>query len=351
MKPKIAFAWSGLPDYAARGLRSVLSNELYGAVSVLGTRPNVPIKGMEHSLGQKIHWLDPYDTNMDWSNFAEAPPDIFFQGGYSHKAFNHLGYLCKKAGGHVILMSDHNWEGGLRHRFVDPIRHKLFFNSKFDGVFVPGKSGTNYHIKMGYNPKMIVEGLYGADTVLYHGETALSEREKTILFVGQFIERKNVLRLIDAFMGLLTFDPDWRLILCGSGPLRSKIPKHPQIEIHDFVQPAQLAKIMRRSRCLVLPSIEEHWGLVVHEAALSGCALLLSNAVGAVDDLASQGNAILFEPNRTISIEAALRKFSGWGKIQLDEAGRTSRVHASRFGPERFSRSVEDIVAQFSAQK
>ena len=37
---------------------------------------------------------------------------------------------------------------------------------------------------------------------------------------------------------------------------------------------------MNNSKCLVLPSYEDHWGVVVHEGICSGCLLILSNNVG-----------------------------------------------------------------------
>ena len=53
----IAFSWQGLPQYAARQLRSALA-QLGQPCAVIGTRPSVPIQGMEAALGQPIHWAE-----------------------------------------------------------------------------------------------------------------------------------------------------------------------------------------------------------------------------------------------------------------------------------------------------
>ena len=98
-------------------------------------------------------------------------------------------------------------------------------------------------------------------------------------------------------------DRKWILEMCGCGPQKDLIPKDPNVEVHDFVQPEELSQIYRRARGFVLASKEEHWGLVVHEAALSGCVLLLSNRVGAKLDLLA-GNGFDFNPDKGEEIVA-----------------------------------------------
>ena len=41
---------------------------------------------------------------------------------------------------------------------------------------------------------------------------------------------------------------------------------------------------MGNSKCLILPSLEENWGVVVHESSCCGCLLILSNKVGAREE-------------------------------------------------------------------
>lgn len=83
---------------------------------------------------------------------------------------------------------------------------------------------------------------------------------------------------------------------------------NPSIKVYDFLQPEELAKVYQNARCFVLPSFEEHWGLVVHEAALSGCLLLLSNRVGAAKDFLSKDNGFTFNAYLLESFVEAMRK-------------------------------------------
>ena len=346
----IAVTWVGMPDYTARCIRTLI-DEFDGRVEVVATRPNVPIEGMERSLGQPVHWIDGQRRGLSWSDLGLERPDFMLLGGYYLPSFRSLAEEVRKAGGKVVLGTDNNWQGTLKHRFVDPLRHRLLLRHRFDGVMTTGQSGMRYSRAMGYRADRIVPGLYGADPVLFNGGPPLAARPKSFLFVGQLIERKNVLGTALAVSRLAGDHPGWALQICGSGPLRDVLPQHPAIHILDFVQPPQLAELMRGARCLVLPSLEEHWGVVVDEAALSGCALALSRAVGAADDFARDDNAVLFPPGDDIAIERALRQMIAWDDVRWEKAEATSRALGAEFGPHRFSRELRRLVSLLSTAK
>lgn len=346
----IAFAWPGLPDYAARCIRAAI-DRLAVPVTVVGTRPGVPIEGMERSLGQDVHWIADNEATIDWPLLGVTPPDVLFVGGYVTPAINALAAKSRLAGGKVVLMSDNNWTDAVAKRSLNALRHRLLLRRRFDGILVPGASASRVARSWGYRPQEIKTGLYGADPTLFNGGAQLSKREKTFLFVGQFIERKNVVRLAEAFGQVANRMPDWRLSLCGSGELAYRIPSHPQISVHGFVQPPQLAQMLRKARCLILPSLDEHWGLVVHEAALSGCALALSRAIGAADDLAKPENSVLFTAGNTDAIASALLNIAMWDDARWQAAEAKSREQASGFGPINFASNVASFVTQLTGRK
>jgi glycosyltransferase involved in cell wall biosynthesis len=343
----IAVTCVGMADYMARCIRRLIE-DFDGHVEVVATRPNVPIEGMEQSLGQPVHWIDGQQEGVSWAGLGLARPDILLQGGYYLPSFRSLAKDVRAGGGKVVLGSDNNWQGTIRHRFVEPLRHALLLRNEFDGVMTTGRSGIRYSLAMGYPADRIALGLYGADPVLFNGGPPLAARPKIFLFVGQLIERKNVLGAARAFLRVACDHPDWMLQVCGSGPLRDAVARHPTIHMLGFVQPPQLAKMMRGARCLVLPSLEEHWGVVVHEAALSGCALALSSAVGAADDFAREDNAVLFPLGDDVAIERALREVLTWDDARWAQAEARSRELGAEFGPHRFSSQLRRLVSLLS---
>jgi glycosyltransferase involved in cell wall biosynthesis len=341
------FLWPGLPDYAARLIRGVIDAGF--EVDVLATKPSVPIEGMERSLGQRVIWIEP-DSDVSFRELGLALPKLVFQGGYHIKSIERIGCEARSNQIGVVLMADNNWTVAFRQRFVDPIRHRFLHVSRFDGVLVPGASGKKWARRMGYSGPLAM-GMYGADPGTFYPGLALSSRPKRLVFVGQFVPRKNVVGLTDAFAEIADQFPDWTLTVCGAGDQRSELRPHPAINVEGFLQPQQLANKLRGARALVLPSLEEHWGLVVHEATLSGMALLLSDVVGAASDLATAKNSVLFKPGDKNAMKMALQTIMAWTEAEWHAAEAASLDLASKFGPRKFVAGVLGLAEQIVGQE
>lgn len=342
---KAAFSWHGLPQYAARQIAAVLRRSKLDC-PVIGSRPSVPVEGMERSLGRPVHWVDA-EVPASWSRLGLEVPDVFFQSGWAYPAFSCLGDEVRAAGGKVCLLMDNNWRGDLRQMFGAPW-YRIFQRRKFAAVFVPGKSGRRLARWYGVPDERIWEGMYGADPSIFFAGPPLDQRPKRILFVGQYVERKQCVQLARAFLSVADSLPEWKLEMYGSGPLKELIPIHPRIEVNGFVQPEQLGALYRSARIFALPSLSEAWGLVVHEAALSGCQLLLSEAIGSRQDFATSANAAVFRTGDVRSMAASLLKLAEAPTEQLSLAFSASVSVASSHGPEAFAASAEDIVRRLS---
>jgi len=345
----VAFSWSGLPHYGARLLRGFIQS-WNAPCPVIGTRPDVPLRGIEEALGQSVVWVGRGDPSLSWAGLGLPTPSAFFQAGWSEPSFVALGNEVRAAGGKVILMMDNKLRTGLRGGLVVPLVFRIRFHGKFDGALVPGRSGRALALRLGFSQDAVRAGLYGSDPALFSGGSPLAERPREILFVGQFIPRKDVIGLCEAFLSIADRLGDWSLRLCGSGPQRSDLPDHPRIQVEDFVQPAELVQRFHRARILVLPSLEENWGLVVNEAAACGCSLVLSDAVGAADDLAGGRNALLFRAGNRQALAARLHRAANWSSEHLVQAEAESRRLAANFGPRRFAESAQAFVRDFALQ-
>jgi glycosyltransferase involved in cell wall biosynthesis len=342
---RIAFSWNSLPQYAARLLRGAL-DEIGGECLIIGSRPTVPMEGIERALRQKIHWVDANKT-LTWSELELDVPAIFFQSGWSYHAFSALGQEVKQWGGRVIGLSDANWRGDFRQLVLGPIGFRLRHRRHFDAMLVPGKQGVRLLRWFGMPADSIHTGMYGADPALFGRAPKLSQRPKTFLFVGQFIERKQVVALAEAFIRSAGQIPEWSLHIIGGGEQKALIPRHPRILIEDFVQPEQLVQRFAEARFFILPSLVEAWGLVVHEATLSGCGLILSDAIGSADDLCTSVNGIRFGAGNGNALAQALLHAARFDERMLDEAETESLRLAGQFSPKRFGREVKSLVDKF----
>jgi len=344
---QVAIAWNGLPFYGARLMRAGIERVSL-SVDVLGSKPSVPIEGMEETLGQTIHWIDS-DASQTWSSLDVSIPDLFIHTGWNYDGFNALGREVRENGGSVVSMIDNRWKNSIR-QWAGAVVFRARYRRWFDAVWVPGASGRRLCRFLGMPNTDIYNGVYGADPDIYTEGPPLPERKKTMLFVGQLIPRKNIDQLVEAFRRVRTDHPEWELRIVGDG--EKEVPSNePGIFVEGFLQPTDVAERMRESRFLVLPSREDHWGLVVHEAALSGCGLMVSENVGAAADLVTPQNGFVHRPNSVQALEETIRrgitKDRGW----LTGATEKSRELAADFGPEAWAESFEEIVSEYGGSE
>ncbi len=355
----ICFCWSGLPQYAARCIRAV-ADSTDERVAILATRPKVPIQGMDKICGGHIIWVEANEKRSLRDLLGQLPRCIFLSG-WNVKAFCRYRDEVRSNGGTAVVMCDSYWSLSpvtpLSWRWwwtvaiecAKSVRFRLWQRHKYTAFFTPGQSGVRLLRFYGAPRGRILTGMYTADDTLFFKGKPLHERDRKIIYVGQFIERKNVLRLARAFINV-NASGAWTLDMYGSGPLRGALEELAKVEgggrlrIHDFLQPEELAAKYREARVFCLPSHDEHWGLVVHEAALSGCVLLLSNKIGAAADLLASRNGMLFMPRDIASLENALHWAFSLTDDQLNVAQEESVRLAAEVSINKFVQSVKTLI-------
>ena len=340
----IGLSWYGLPQFASRLFRRT-SEVLDEPCVVVGSRPFVPVEGMERALGIPIHWVDG-ERPIGWRDIGLDVPRVFVQSGWAYPSLSALGREVKAAGGKVIGLSDANWRGDLRQLVLGPLGFRLKHRAHFDAMLVPGREGVRLMRWFGIPAERIRVGMLGADPALFSGGPPLAARSKTFLFVGQFIARKDVLGLTDAFLEFAKDHPDWCLHLVGGGEQQDSIPQDPCIRVEAFVQPEELAQRFHSARFFVLPSVFEAWGVVAHEAALSGCGLVLSDCVGSAEDLCTPTNGVRFKARRKGDLVRALTESAAFDETRLTAAEAESRRLAAQFSPDRFAHEVANLIQE-----
>jgi len=340
-RKSLVVAWNGLPAYAAHLIRE--GQALYGsAFPVLGTQPDVPIEGMESVLGSSLRWIEP-DRPHTWAKLGVEVPEVFIHSGWGYMHFNSLADEVRLKGGKVIGMFDNCWKGTLR-QILGGVYFRYILRKNYAAAWVPGQSGSKLARFMGFEQKQIYTGMYGAHSQIFNSVKPIHHRPRRILFVGRLTHRKGVLELAEAFNKCSDRYPDWELYLVGNGELLESIQVGKNVNRLPFMQPEQIAELMNESRVFALASREEHWGLVVHEAALCGCALLLQSSIGAVSDLANNQNAETFKKTSTEAIEASMIKIMQWGDERYKAASTASQRVAEDFGPATWARQLIRIL-------
>jgi alpha-maltose-1-phosphate synthase len=123
--------------------------------------------------------------------------------------------------------------------------------------------------------------------------------EFNVAFAGQVAIRKGVPYLLEAFARLR--HPRKRLRIAGAvqaelRPLLAELPLE-QVEFLGAVDRKELASVLSSSHVLVLPSIEDGWGMVLGEAMACGCPVIASPNCGS-EDLFTHGKEGFIVPIR-----------------------------------------------------
>ncbi len=158
---------------------------------------------------------------------------------------------------------------------------------------------------------------YGADTgapVFVRAEKCEPPRDFRILFVGQIGLRKGLQTFLDALA--LAQRADWRVDFIGArlresatdfAAYKGATPLH----FHGALPQQQVAQRMRESSVLVLPSLEEGFGLVVPQALNCGLPCVVSDRTGGKDLVRHRDNGSIFPTRDAHALAAELTWWAG----------------------------------------
>jgi len=134
----------------------------------------------------------------------------------------------------------------------------------------------------GFPKEKLARHIYGVDAKKYHPGNELRDPKRglTMVFVGVCAVRKGVHFALEAWLKSPA-SKDGTFLIAGEflpayAEKLASMLKHPSV--HVLVHRNDVADLMRKSDIMILPSIEEGFGLVVSEAMASGCVPLASEA-------------------------------------------------------------------------
>ncbi len=188
---------------------------------------------------------------------------------------------------------------------------KSFFLLPYHGGLVSGRRSRDYFEFLGMRSDRLFEGY---DTVSVARIRALAQAQpapegtpfalRHFTVVARHVPKKNLHLAIDAYARYRqAAGADARALhLCGSGELEESLRADVArrgltgVEFRGWLGAEAVAKVLATSLTLILPSVEEQWGLVVNEALAMGVPILCSDNVGARDSLVRTAvNGYVFE--------------------------------------------------------
>lgn len=207
----------------------------------------------------------------------------------------------------------------------------------------PGTRGRTKAIPLGANPAFF-------DARPSGGARRLGVDGPFVLAVGTLEPRKNLPRLVEAFMSLpASLRDGLQLVLAGgrgwsSAELDALTQGHADaIRVLGFVPDADLPSLYAEATLFAYPSLEEGFGLPVVEAMAAGTPVITSDR-SALPEVAGDA-CVLVDPTDTEAIADALQRLLSDSELrdQLAERGRT---RAASFTWERTARETLEFLTE-----
>jgi glycosyltransferase involved in cell wall biosynthesis len=241
-----------------------------------------------------------------------------------------------------------------------------------DVVIVPSSGSVNLMCKLGISPECIVLTPFVVDNDWWSQKAKEVDREAVrrkwdipsdstvVLFCAKLQPWKRPQDALRAFAKANV--PNSFLLFAGEGPLRKDLEDEAraqglaeQVRFLGFVNQSQLPGIYKASDWLVLPSESEPFGVVVNEAMLCGCPVIVSDRVGARYDLVQEGETGFIYPCGDVEALAQILREVLPDRERLRKMGEAARKRMETWSPreniEAFVQAVEKAVQRKRGKK
>jgi len=330
----IFFFWAEVTGYLFATQREIIKSYNVSISILHWNTVNINSTKYKTIAYRGIHYYnkDKYTNDEILSILEKINPQIIVISAWMDKDYLIILRKYYKSHKNIIIVSglDSQWKGNLKQIF-GLFYFRIFYKKYFHFLWVSGKPQYVFARLLGYPYNKILSDLYSCDTSLFNAQSVFTKR---FIFVGRFINVKFIKELVDTFL-LLPYDiqKEWPLVLIGSGSelgyLKQRQTSH--IHIHEFMQPGELQTELLKGGFAILPSIDEPWGVVVHEFATLGLPLLLSSACGSSTEFLIPGfNGFLFEAGNSESLYKYLNKISSLSTEECISMGNNSKILSCR---------------------
>lgn len=264
-------------------------------------------------------------SRMDWALYLSyrevkraltaLAPDVLIIGGWASPGYWAARSWALRRGTPMVFWSEshrlstrtHGWQllNAIKTQFLKPFDAFYAF-SPLSAEYLIGFGVDQQNVFLSYNLPDI--GAFPrCDRV---GDTA----KPSLLYVGQLIRRKGLLELFDSLSRLTHLS--WRLLIAGTGPLEAELRRRAfrygfadRIEFLGYIQQEGLNQIYRQGDVLLFPSLNEVWGLVLHEGLLSGTYAVASDRAAASHALLRPGeNGEMVSPRDVSALASAIER-------------------------------------------
>ena len=351
---KLLFLSSQFTGYFYESLKELVDNHGF-EVQVIRWKSftNVPYQFSEYQ-GISVVLKNDFTPKELLEKCLSFQPNLMYYPGWMDKDYLKIVAQLRQKGTISIMGFDNQWHGTVKQQLMALLGYRVFNNLfKADYVWVAGEQQAAYMKRIGFPKTKILFGLYSANQPVLYAEyqhfkaSKIAHYPKRFLYVGRFEKVKNVQMLYQVFKNIVkeNLHKDWSLMMVGAGTEEIYLESSQNIEIHRFVQPQELIKLMPQFGCFVLPSLHEPWGVVVHEAVSAGLPVILSSATGAGTLFLKEGNnGFSFKATDEKNLKNALLKVINSETDNLMKMSEKSAELSFQITPEIWAETLSNVL-------
>lgn len=220
------------------------------------------------------------------------------------------------------------------------LRHTRYKNKNLRMLCAGGYVSTDFKLLAAYKDKMYKWG-YFPKVKEYEIDRLLEKKEGNkvnILWCGRFLNWKHPEKAVKIAKKLINNGYNFELNMIGIGPkykkienyiIKNKLSKY--VKLTGSMPPEDVRKYMEKANIFLFTSdYNEGWGAVLNEALNSGCAVVASNAIGAVPFLIKDNvNGLIYKNNNYkdlyIKVEKLLKN-----KNKRENLGRNAYIQMNK---------------------
>lgn len=260
-------------------------------------------------------------------------------------------------GRRVLVLQDSKFDD--RPRFLWKEVFKRLVYKPFQGAIVASRRSADYLRFLGINPENIRLNCYTtsiervrSDAGVEPAPRGVPHRARSFVCVARLVPKKNHFTLLEAYSQYVgTASDPRRLVLCGSGPLEADIrTRIAELALEELVilkgnlSSPEVARELGSGLCLLLPSIEEQYGIVVIEAQALGLPVILTDQCGARDSQVRSGvDGFVVESDNPQGMAFFMRQLAEDEELWLNMS-REAALSADKGDVDGFVRSALDLI-------
>jgi len=298
-------------------------------------------------------WSGQPDGDRIRRELAEFQPDAVVVCSWDVGAYRDAARRLRGQTLRIVAMDNQWW--GTAKQWGGVAASRWLIRPTYDAALVPGERQAVFARRLGFPSGRLIWGMNTCDHPRF---AAVAEARgdalppKRFVFAGRLVADKAVDVLAAAYARYRAeVDEPWPLLVAGTGPDERFLTEVDGVERLGFVQPDGLPDVLARAACLVLPSRFEPWGVVVHEAAAAGLAVVCSRVCGASTRLVLDGyNGAVVAADDPTGLAAGLARIHRLDDDERRAMGAASESLARQLTPQRWARNLLARIVDLRAE-